>query len=79
MSSAQFNPVQLFEDQLQRLLDFEPSTLPVISLYLNTQPDDRGRDHFDAFLRREFASRARTFATGSPEAQSYGCLRYKSA
>jgi peptide subunit release factor 1 (eRF1) len=57
--------------QFQRLLDFEPTTLPVISLYLNTQPDDHGRDRFEGFLDRQFASRSRTFAAGSPEAESF--------
>lgn len=71
MSSPQFNATQLFQDQLQRLIDFEPSTLPVISLYLNTQPDAHGRDHFEGFLRREFTARARTFAAGTPEAESF--------
>lgn len=57
--------------QFQRLLDFEPTTLPVISLYLNTQPDDHGRDRFAGFLDRQFASRARTLAAGSAEARSF--------
>ncbi len=61
----------LFEEQLQRLIDFEPGTLPVISLYLNTQPDAHGRDHFEGFLRHELSSRARTFPAGSPEAESF--------
>src|SRR3954447_3311896 len=60
-----------FDAQFQRLLDFEPTTLPVISLYLNTQPDDHGRDRFEGWVQREFASRARTFAPGSPEATSF--------
>lgn len=65
------NPGDTLETQMQRLLDFEPTTLPVISLYLNTQPDDHGRDRFAGFVEREFASRARTLAVGSPEAESF--------
>lgn len=64
-------PTQQFEEQFQRLLDFEPTTLPVISLYLNAQPDTHGRDNFEGFVNREFASRARTFPAGSPEAESF--------
>jgi len=71
MASPQGNTAQQFEEQLQRLVDFEPTTCPVVSLYLNTQPDDHGRDDFEVFLRREFASRARTFHAGSPEAESF--------
>ncbi len=65
-------PPNDFADQFQRLLDFEPTTLPVISLYLNTQPDHHGRPRFEGFLQRQFAARARTFAAGSPEAESFG-------
>jgi peptide subunit release factor 1 (eRF1) len=71
MASPQSNTAQQFEEQLQRLVDFEPTTCPVISLYLNTQPDDHGRDNFEVFLRTEFASRSRTFHAGSPEAESF--------
>jgi peptide subunit release factor 1 (eRF1) len=68
---SQATPTDDFDAQFQRLLDFEPTTLPVISLYLNTQPDDHGRDRFESWVQREFASRARTFAAGSPEAESF--------
>jgi peptide subunit release factor 1 (eRF1) len=64
-------PAQLFAAQFQRLTDFEPVPFPVLSLYLNTQPDDHGRDRFETFLRHELASRARTFAAGSVEAESF--------
>jgi peptide subunit release factor 1 (eRF1) len=59
---------QLFEEQFQRLTDFEPVPFPFLSLYLNTQPDERGRDNFQSFLRRELAARARTYPSGSAEA-----------
>jgi peptide subunit release factor 1 (eRF1) len=65
------NPADDLATQFQRLLDFEPTTLPVVSLYLNTQPDDHGRDRYAGFIQHEFAARARTFAAGSPEAASF--------
>src|ERR1041385_5542277 len=65
------NPAKSLEEQFERLVNFEPTTLPVISLYLNMQPDDHGRDRFAGFIDRQFASRARTFAPGSPEAESF--------
>ena len=68
---SQATPGTDLDAQFQRLLDFEPTTLPVISLYLNTQPDSHGRDQFEGFVQRQFASRARTFAAGSPEAESF--------
>lgn len=71
MATLSSAPGTDLDAQFQRLLDFEPTTLPVISLYLNTQPDDHGRDRFAGFFERQFAARARTFAPGSPEAQSF--------
>lgn len=61
----------LLEEHLDRLLAFEPGTLPVISLYLNTQADDHGRDNYGQFIRKELAARAKTWPAGSPERQSY--------
>jgi len=59
-----------FSAQLDRLAEYEPGPFPVLSLYLNLQPDQHGRDNFDAFLRKELADRLRTYAAGSAEQQS---------
>lgn len=59
------------DEQLGRLLEFEPTTLPVISLYLNTQAGKHGRDEFEQFVRKEFPARARTFGPGTPERESF--------
>jgi peptide subunit release factor 1 (eRF1) len=48
-------------DQLQRLARFERVPYPVISLYLDTQPDQHGRDSFQAFLRKELKTRTATY------------------
>jgi peptide subunit release factor 1 (eRF1) len=56
--------------QLDRLAAFEPAPYPVVSLYLNTQPGQTGRDQFHTFVRKEFAARARTYPPGSPERAS---------
>jgi peptide chain release factor subunit 1 len=55
---------------LDRLAAFDPGPYPVISLYLNLQPDSRGRDSFDPFVRKELGDRIRTFAAGGPEEAS---------
>jgi peptide chain release factor subunit 1 len=57
-------------DQLDRLARFEPVPYPVISLYLNTQPNERGRDEFQTFIRQEFKARRETYPAGSPERDS---------
>src|SRR6185436_12928099 len=48
----------------------DPGPFPVLSLYLNLQPDDRGRDRFQPFLRKELADRVGTYPAGGPERES---------
>ena len=61
----------LLTEQIDHLAAFVPTALPVISLYLNTQSDDHGRDHFASFIRKEFHTRARTFAPQSAAHASF--------
>lgn len=58
-------------EHLDQLAAFEPTTLPVVSLYLNTQPDQHGRANFAPFIRKEFGASANTFALRSPEWLSF--------
>jgi hypothetical protein len=46
---------------LDQLAAFTPTTLPVLSLYLNAQADQHGRDSFAAFVRKELPARAKTY------------------
>jgi peptide subunit release factor 1 (eRF1) len=57
-------------EQLDRLAQLDPAPYPVVSLYLNTQPGQNGRDQHQAFVRSEFKSRSRTYPEGSPERDS---------
>ena len=57
-------------EQLDRLARMEPVPYPVVSLYLNTQPNERGRDQFQSFVRQEFRARSRTYPAGSPDRAS---------
>lgn len=60
------------EQIMDRLAAFEPvGGLPVISLYLNAQANENGRQDFERFLRKEFTERARTFKAHSPERESF--------
>lgn len=62
----------LLTGHLDELAAFEPNGFaPFVSLYLNTQADHHGRDNFEPFVRKEFSNRARTFAEGSPERESF--------
>jgi peptide subunit release factor 1 (eRF1) len=56
--------------QLDKLAAFDPGPYPVLSLYLDLRPNQRGRDQFEPFLRKELAERLRTYATGGPERDS---------
>jgi peptide chain release factor subunit 1 len=56
--------------QLDRLAAFEPGPFPVVSVYLNAQPDQHGRDNFDPFLRRELPDRIKTYPADGPERES---------
>lgn len=57
-------------DQLDRLARMEPVPYPVVSLYLNTQPNERGRDEFQTFVRQEFRARSATYPSGSSDRES---------
>jgi len=60
------------EEPLARLVAFEPTTFPVLSVYLNTQQDQHGRIPEAApYLHREFKALARTWAPSSPERHSF--------
>lgn len=59
------------QDRLDRLAGFPPTTFPVISLYLNTEPDQHGKDEIQRFLRRELPARGRTFEPHSADRESY--------
>ncbi|MFL5471213.1 MAG: Vms1/Ankzf1 family peptidyl-tRNA hydrolase [Gemmatimonadales bacterium] len=61
----------LLQDQFDRLVAFPPTTFPVLSLYLNAEPDQHGKDDVDRFLRRELAARGRTFEPHSADRESY--------
>lgn len=49
----------------------EMSEFPLISLYLNAQPGQHGRDNFEPFVRKELNNRVKSFAEDSPERKSF--------
>src|SRR4051812_23154617 len=61
----------LLQEQFDRLVAFPPTTFPVLSLYLNAEPDQHGKDDVDRFLRRELTARGRTFQPHSADRESY--------
>jgi len=59
------------KDKLDQLAAFEPTPLPVISLYLNTEAGQNGKAQFEQFVRKEFPLRAKTYSPRSPERESF--------
>ncbi|HKE57338.1 MAG TPA: Vms1/Ankzf1 family peptidyl-tRNA hydrolase [Pyrinomonadaceae bacterium] len=58
-------------ETMDKLAAFEPTDLPVISLYLNAQANQHGRDNFDSFIRKEFKAKSETFPLRSPARLSF--------
>jgi hypothetical protein len=58
-------------ETLDRLARREPVSSPVLSLYLNAQPDNRGKDNYAAFLRKELHGRIEQFEPRSPARASF--------
>jgi peptide subunit release factor 1 (eRF1) len=73
MSTTPTEPLATeINEPLERLLAFEPVPLPVLSVYLNTQPNQHGRDpELLPYLEREFKTLARTWPPSSPERKSF--------
>src|SRR4051794_36603891 len=61
----------LLQEHFDRLVAFPPTTFPVLSLYLNAEPDQHGQDDVDRFLRRELTARGRTYEPHSADRESY--------
>lgn len=58
-------------EHLDRLAAFAPVPFPVISLYLNTSTNQRGRTQFQQYVRKEFALRSKGFPLRSSDRESF--------
>jgi peptide chain release factor subunit 1 len=58
-------------ETLDRLARLEPVSSPVLSVYLNAQPDSRGKDHYAPFLRKELHGRIEQFEKRSSGRESF--------
>lgn len=59
------------DNLIDRLAAFEPTEFPFISLYLNTLPDETGRENYDPFVRKQFEEMSKTFALRSGARDSF--------
>lgn len=58
-------------ETLDRLGRLEPVPFPLISLYLDAQPDTRGKDHYSPFLKKELRGRMEELEPRSAERESF--------
>ena len=56
---------------LQRLLSFEPTAAPVISLYLDARVNEQGQRTFSPFVRKQLNERMKSYENNSEERQSF--------
>lgn len=56
---------------LDRLLNFEPASFPVISLYLDARADQHGQQTFLPFVRKQLSERSKSYDNQSDERQSF--------
>lgn len=56
---------------LQTLAAVESTDKPFISIYLNAEPNEHGRDDFNIFLKKQLSVHEGRFAEESPELESY--------
>jgi len=46
---------------LDRLAAFEPTGRPFLSIYVDARPDNTGREHWQANVRKELGERAKSY------------------
>ncbi|HEV2833780.1 MAG TPA: Vms1/Ankzf1 family peptidyl-tRNA hydrolase, partial [Pyrinomonadaceae bacterium] len=59
------------EKLLDRLLQFEQTSAPFVSLYLDTRADQHGKRNLMPFVRKELNERAKTYENQSPEREGF--------
>ena len=61
----------MLAERLDRLVEIEPQPFPVLSLYLDTTPNETGHRTVQVYLKRALADRLQTFPDGSDERKSF--------
>lgn len=59
------------EQTLDKLAAFEPTGFPFISLYLNMQPNEQGRDDFAAFVRKQVTEISESYGPRTSDRESF--------
>ena len=56
---------------MERLLEFEAVSLPVISMYLDARANEIGRENLLPFVRKELTKRSKSYPQQSQERASF--------
>jgi peptide chain release factor subunit 1 len=56
---------------MHKLIEVEPSGFPFLSIYLNAEPNEQGRDGYRIWLKTELSEQAKNYAEDSAEGQSF--------
>jgi peptide subunit release factor 1 (eRF1) len=59
------------ETLLKKLLEFEPASAPVLSLYLDARVDEHGKRNFMPYVRKQLNERAKSYELRTPERESF--------
>lgn len=65
-------------DLMQTLIAVEPSGFPFLSIYLNAEAYEQGRDPYGIWLKKELSEQAKDYEE-SAEAQSFNVLHCRRA
>ena len=65
------NTVMKLTNLTKKLASFEPDGLPFISLYLNAEADDTGRDNYAVWLKKEFSEQGKEYEENSFESEKF--------
>ncbi len=63
--------MKLERNTLKELSEVESSKSPFISIYLNAESNNQGRDDFDKFLTKQLETHQNKFEEGTPERESF--------
>jgi len=69
--AKQVTKTKVPEKLLDRLLNFEPTAAPVISLYLDARADQHGQQNFLPFVRKQLSERSKSYESQSEEQKSF--------
>ena len=59
------------EKLIEKLANFQPTKHPFLSIYLNAEPNEHGRDDFSVFLKKQLSMHQDNYEENTPERESF--------